>query len=445
MKKYIHLLSVIIIGVLTVVGTVSAATTISTDIRTDGTLSVGSSTPASNTLFQIGTSTPLFFVDKNNGYIGFGKTNPHAPLDFYNENDPINSYYDSTGVIFTGAIVQLDGLQDFTAGAHGVCSPAASCGDTGGHSGGPLMRGEANRWQSAAASTYTIDIGASRNIKAITWGTYWKDDTIGGSQFTAYNIDYSTDGTTWTNAITENNNTQRSSVLQYFAPTITARYIRITNTGASAALISNIQVLGYAKQSPQSNQPWGVVLSAWGAGGVTDDNVVLRNIGNVGLGTSSMPYKLTVDNSGWNSLSSASTLASFQNSVTAANSTSANIFFSANRSGNTMTNLAGVGGVITDITSAAYQGALAFYTANNATPTEVGRFGATGNFGVGTTTAATKLQVTSGASATTTVTIGSLGLSSSKSCINVNASDGSAGSFYMNAAHQLVAEANYCR
>ncbi len=68
-----------------------------------------------------------------------------------------------------------------------------------------------------------------------------------------------------------------------------------------------------------------------------------------------------------------------------------------------------------------------------------------GNLGIGTTTPVTRLHVSSGASATTTVSIGELGLSSSKSCINVKASDGSAGSFYMNAAHQLVAEANYCR
>jgi hypothetical protein len=68
-----------------------------------------------------------------------------------------------------------------------------------------------------------------------------------------------------------------------------------------------------------------------------------------------------------------------------------------------------------------------------------------GNVGIGTTTPATKLQVSSGASATTTVTVGELGLTSSKACVNMNASDGSASSFYINAAHALVVEANYCR
>jgi hypothetical protein len=53
--------------------------------------------------------------------------------------------------------------------------------------------------------------------------------------------------------------------------------------------------------------------------------------------------------------------------------------------------------------------------------------------------------VTSGASATTTVTIGSIGLTSSKGCVNMNRSDGGPGSFYLNAAGVMVSEANYCR
>ncbi len=65
--------------------------------------------------------------------------------------------------------------------------------------------------------------------------------------------------------------------------------------------------------------------------------------------------------------------------------------------------------------------------------------------GFGTTTPATKLHVSSGASATTTVSIGELGLSSSKACVNMNRSDGGAGSFYINAAGAGVFEANYCR
>ena len=64
--------------------------------------------------------------------------------------------------------------------------------------------------------------------------------------------------------------------------------------------------------------------------------------------------------------------------------------------------------------------------------------------GIGTTTPATRLQISSGASATTTVTVGELGLTSSKACVNMNAADGSASSFYISAAHTLVVEAHYC-
>lgn len=65
-------------------------------------------------------------------------------------------------------------------------------------------------------------------------------------------------------------------------------------------------------------------------------------------------------------------------------------------------------------------------------------------WGIGTTTPATQLQVSSGASATTTVSIGELGLTSSKACVNMNQANGSAGSFYL-AGGAIVIENNYCR
>jgi hypothetical protein len=68
-----------------------------------------------------------------------------------------------------------------------------------------------------------------------------------------------------------------------------------------------------------------------------------------------------------------------------------------------------------------------------------------GSIGIGTTSPFSIFHVTSGASATTTVTIGSIGLTSSKGCVNMNRSDGGAGSFYINAAGVMVTEPNYCR
>ncbi|MFA5888816.1 MAG: hypothetical protein WCW47_00480 [Candidatus Paceibacterota bacterium] len=67
-----------------------------------------------------------------------------------------------------------------------------------------------------------------------------------------------------------------------------------------------------------------------------------------------------------------------------------------------------------------------------------------GNTGIGTTTPQTKLHVSSGASATTTVTVGELGLTTSKACVNMNQADGSAGSFYL-AGGTVKVEDNYCR
>lgn len=71
-------------------------------------------------------------------------------------------------------------------------------------------------------------------------------------------------------------------------------------------------------------------------------------------------------------------------------------------------------------------------------------------FGVGTTTRSTTggqntFSVTAGPSATTTVTVGDIGVATSKGCVNMNRSDGGAGSFYLNPAGALTSEANYCK
>jgi len=67
-----------------------------------------------------------------------------------------------------------------------------------------------------------------------------------------------------------------------------------------------------------------------------------------------------------------------------------------------------------------------------------------GNVGIGTTTPNTRLHVSSGASATTTVSVGELGLTTSKACVNMNQADGSPGSFYL-MGDAMVVEGNYCR
>ncbi|MFA6459469.1 MAG: hypothetical protein WCV79_03720 [Candidatus Paceibacterota bacterium] len=92
-------------------------------------------------------------------------------------------------------------------------------------------------------------------------------------------------------------------------------------------------------------------------------------------------------------------------------------------------------------------GRLSFWTTpdGSGTITERMRISSAGNVGIGTTTPATRLHISSGASATTTVSIGELGLTSSKSCVNMNRSDGTAASFFINPAGTMVVETNYCR
>ncbi|MFA6459519.1 MAG: SGNH/GDSL hydrolase family protein [Candidatus Paceibacterota bacterium] len=87
---------------------------------------------------------------------------------------------------------------------------------------------------------------------------------------------------------------------------------------------------------------------------------------------------------------------------------------------------------------------LAFGVRGSNNVSEVIRMVGGGNVGIGTTTPATRLHISSGASATTTVSIGELGLSTSKGCVNMNQADGSAGSFYLSGG-TLKVENNYCR
>ncbi len=67
-----------------------------------------------------------------------------------------------------------------------------------------------------------------------------------------------------------------------------------------------------------------------------------------------------------------------RNVVTAANNSGARISFQNNRTGSANTDVAGIVGMITDITGAAYKGALIFQTASNAAPVERMRISSTG-------------------------------------------------------------------
>ena len=82
-----------------------------------------------------------------------------------------------------------------------------------------------------------------------------------------------------------------------------------------------------------------------------------------------------------------------QNTVTAANNSGAKLTFAANRTTSGLTDVAGVAGLIADITQSAYKGVLAFFTADNAAPAERMRIDNEGRVGIGTTAPDATLHV----------------------------------------------------
>ncbi|MCX6106439.1 MAG: hypothetical protein NTY08_11485 [Proteobacteria bacterium] len=143
-------------------------------------------------------------------------------------------------------------------------------------------------------------------------------------------------------------------------------------------------VVGY-----DSTSNYGVIASYVAPSTYTSPLAINPLGGNVGIGTTSPTSKLTVLASGAGSL----TVQNLQNTVTAAVNSGAQTVFSANRTTGGMTDVAGVGGIITDITSAAYKGALVLSTANNAAPAERMRIDSNGNVGIGTTSPVGLLDV----------------------------------------------------
>jgi hypothetical protein len=136
------------------------------------------------------------------------------------------------------------------------------------------------------------------------------------------------------------------------------------------------------------------------------DFLIVTSTGNVGIGTSTPAYLLDVAGSGTGTLD----VARLQNTVTAANNSAADLLFSANRTTGGLTNVAGLAGMITDITNTAYKGALVFLTADNAAPAERMRIDNNGNVGIGTTSPQNKLSVTGRAYVSDRVGIGTTNL-----------------------------------
>ena len=93
-------------------------------------------------------------------------------------------------------------------------------------------------------------------------------------------------------------------------------------------------------------------------------------------------------------------IARLRNSIAAATNSGASILFAANRTTGGMTNVAGVAGVITDISNAAYKGMLVFQTANNAAPAERMRIDHDGKVGINETSLTDRTTISESASTT---------------------------------------------
>lgn len=164
-----------------------------------------------------------------------------------------------------------------------------------------------------------------------------------------------------------------------------------------------------------------------------------QSTGNVGIGTTTPAAKLSVVN-----VAAGATGAIYPtNSVAQFEYGGGNGVISL--AGNSSSDM----GYVFSSPSGAYDGVVGYNTGTrsmnlNTAGSERVRITSSGNVGIGTTTPFSKFHVTAGASATTTSSFASIGLTSSKSCFNVNQADGSAASFYF-VGGAMIIETNYCK
>jgi hypothetical protein len=127
------------------------------------------------------------------------------------------------------------------------------------------------------------------------------------------------------------------------------------------------------------------------SGGTTERMRIASN-GNLGVGEPSPSYLLDAASSNAGTIQD---IGRFQNTGTATNNTGSNLLFAANRTTGGLTNVAGIAGLITDINNTTYKGALAFSTANGATPAERMRVTNDGHVGIGSTTPSSFVHINS--------------------------------------------------
>lgn len=125
----------------------------------------------------------------------------------------------------------------------------------------------------------------------------------------------------------------------------------------------------------------------------------LDTSGHFSIGqTTAGSYRLDVQHSGAGALDTAR----LQNNQAATINNGSSLLFAANRTTGGMTNIASIGGIITDIANAAYKGSLIFRTANNGSPAERMRIDHLGRVGINEISLTDRASITESTSTTST-------------------------------------------
>ncbi|TAM97334.1 MAG: discoidin domain-containing protein [Chitinophagaceae bacterium] len=208
------------------------------------------------------------------GNVGIGTTSPRANVEV-----------NGTGLI--QGFVNLGEWSDVAIGEPVIISGGVL------YDNGPTFNGADSYWAATSAGQHIqIDLGSDVYIGGIAFGTYWKGDI----RFIplAYHIDYSTDGSIWTNLVTVTENP--NLYIYHSFPVVVARYVRLTidsfQNGESSANISGLRIFSDDYATNFGNNIWSILP------GVNESNAVLGVSGNVLIGKTSQTnssYKLDVN------------------------------------------------------------------------------------------------------------------------------------------------------